>query len=62
MTEPKIVINGTRLSDGQAMVVRVAVSDMGMQMVDPFIRDQIGEDVARGYAARCIEVTRIMLT
>jgi hypothetical protein len=58
--EPTITINGTTLTNAQAMAVRVAVSNFQMECAEPEFREGIGE-IADAYQARLGEVVRLML-
>ena len=61
--EPAININGTVLSQGQAMAVRVAVTNFlfDMQSVGVLGDDETGEAIRLGYHARLSEVTNLMI-
>ncbi len=63
MNEPSIVVNGIGLSTGQAMAIRVAVSDFREQMTDPIALgpDAQGRALANAYRERLTEVLQIML-
>ncbi|KQW30806.1 hypothetical protein ASC71_00435 [Rhizobium sp. Root1240] len=63
MLEPAITVNGTSLTEAQAVVVRVAVTDFQSRMSEPGAlgRDVVGEDIRRGYQERSGEVLRVML-
>lgn len=61
--EPDITINGTPLSFGQAMALRVAASAYLMEMSNP---DALGDDeqgraIAKGYNERLGEVIKLMI-
>lgn len=60
--EPTITINGTTLSLGQSMAVRVAVTVYLMEMSAPGALgdDHHGEAMARAYHERLLEVLRLM--
>ena len=58
--EPKIIINGTALTEGQAMTVRVALSAF-IQETDNAIGDEMDRALNRGYAERSAEVFKLML-
>jgi hypothetical protein len=64
MKEPKITVNGVTLTPAQAMAVRVAVTHFihAMQEKDALGTDQIGRDIANGYAERGSEVLAVMLS
>lgn len=59
MNEPKIVINGLWLTEGQAMAVRVAVTHFHSYVNTS--RDALGP-ISDGYAARLCEVEQAMVT
>lgn len=59
--EPTITINGVRLTEGQAMTVRVAVMNMQMTVSDPDKAAELGP-IAQGYSARLGEIMRIIFT
>jgi hypothetical protein len=61
--EPVITVNGQPLTIGQAMAVRVAVTDFHGQMQDP---DALGTDehgwrMVEAYKTRLDEVLKLML-
>lgn len=62
MTEPAIVINSHRLTEAQAMAVRVAVSSFWKEMdaPDALGDDRAGRDLAWAYRDRLAEVIKIM--
>lgn len=55
--EPEIIINGIRLTDAQAMAVRVAVSSFDVDCGD----DEHGRAMNKAYTARLNEVFRLMI-
>ena len=55
--EPEITINGVRLTNAQAMAVRVAVSSFDADCGD----DEHGIAMTKAYTDRLNEVFRIML-
>lgn len=62
MDEPHITVNGQELTTGQAMAVRVALSNFFIEMGDP---DALGDDehgraMVAAYSARAAEVLRLM--
>ena len=57
MGEPEIIINGTKLTNAQAMAVRVAVSSCDPDCGD----DAHSKAMAKAYTQRLNEVFRIML-
>lgn len=61
-TEPEITINGTTLSFGQAMTLRVAVGNFLIQVQDPdgLGDDEAGRSIAKGYKARLGEIAQLM--
>lgn len=63
MTEADIIINGKKLTEGQAMAVRVAVTNLLTEMSDPRALgdDEVGMGIAAGYHARCTEVIHMVL-
>lgn len=54
--EPEIIINGVKLTDAQAMTVRVAVSSFSPECGD----DGHGAAMERAYNDRLNEIYRIM--
>lgn len=63
MDEPIILVNGTRLTEAQAMAVRVAASSFYTEIVgDPTALgdDEMGYAIRAAYKARLAEVLRIM--
>lgn len=64
MTEPDILVEGVRLSFGQAMVLRVAASNFAMDLgLDPLALgdDEHGRAMVKSYRARLLEVLRLMI-
>lgn len=57
MDEPEITINGVRLTSGQAMAVRVAISSFNPDCGD----DEHGRAMSKAYADRLREVCRIIV-
>lgn len=64
MSEPTIIINGQELSSGQAMAVRVAITNFYGEMDDMHAlgKDEHGVAMATAYHARLEEVLKIILT
>lgn len=60
MKEARIVINGFLLTEAQASVVRIAVSDFRMSLQDPEQRAAFGA-IAEGYEARLHEVELLLI-
>lgn len=62
-TEADITINGTKLSFGQAMALRVAATDFHKQMaqLDALGSDENGRGIAKGYSDRLAEVLALMI-
>lgn len=60
--EPEIIINGVKLSDGQAMSVRVAVAGFNHETANPEAlgKDVRGRAITKGYYERTKEVLGIM--
>ena len=61
MSEPTISVNGTQLTNSQAMTVRVA---LGAFLIDLADADALGDDehgraMTRGYKARLAEIFRM---
>lgn len=63
MTEPRITISGTELTEGQAMAVRVAINNFVTDLAQPEALgdDGFGRDLARAYTLRLQEVLRLMV-
>jgi hypothetical protein len=60
--EPQITINGTTLTVGQSIAVRVAISSFILEMKNNGLGDyQHGEEMAKLYLARAGEVQEMML-
>jgi len=57
MGEPEIIINGARLTDAQAMAIRVAISSFDYDCGD----DDHGRAMTKAYTDRLNEVLRIMI-
>lgn len=62
MSEPEITINGHRLTQAQAMAVRVAIVNYAMEMADPLALgdDDHGKAMTKAYADRLGEVMRFL--
>lgn len=61
MSEPTITVNGTELSDGQAMTVRVALETFALTLFHEGLgQDETGTAICRGYLARIEEVRGMM--
>jgi hypothetical protein len=59
--EPSIVINGVPLTHGQAMTVRVAVSNFWDTLTTKGLgEDEMGKSIAAGYRERLKEVFGFM--
>lgn len=59
--EPRIQIGDYVLTEGQAMALRVAVTDFHSQTGDAEFRQELGCDLAAAYHARLGEILTIML-
>ena len=60
MNEPAITVNGTRLSDGQAMTVRVALGGFAFDLQDGLGGDEHGKAMAASYQARLSEIFKMI--
>lgn len=61
MDEPVITINGTTLSVGQAMTLRVAIGSFAMSLhADGLGDDEHGRMMVEGYLARAHEIAVLM--
>lgn len=60
--EPEIVVNGHRLTEGQAMAVRVAMGNFAIMLTDDdaFIQG-VGVELSRNYKNRLTEVHGYMV-
>ncbi len=63
MNEPKITINGVDLTEAQAMTMRVALSNFGAAMAQPYAlgADDHGKAMARLYTERSGEILAMMV-
>ena len=60
--EPEIIINGTRLTIGQAYTLRVAVSSFATELKNEGLGDDAhGVAMTAGYLARLNEIFKLML-
>ncbi len=60
-TEADITINGTRLTEGQAMTVRVALSDLAASLFAGGLGDdEHGKRMTDGYQKRLTEIFALM--
>lgn len=64
MNEPTVNINGTSLTEAQAMTLRVAITEFLTRMSNggELGEDQTGEDIRQGYSARSSEIVSLMLS
>jgi hypothetical protein len=64
MSEPTVNINGTSLTEAQAMTLRVAITEFLTRMsnVGELGEDQTGEDIRQRYSARSTEIVGLMLS
>ena len=61
MNEPTIIINGVRLTESQAMTVRVAIESFASDMNSGLLgKDAHGKALAQGYLARVNEIRKVM--
>lgn len=59
MDEPIIIINGTRLTEGQAMTLRVALGAFAVDLQDGLGDDDHGKTMTAGYKARLSEIFKM---
>lgn len=61
-TEPDVTINGTSLTFGQSMALRVAVSTFLMSLSEPDALgdDEAGRGIAAGYKQRLSEIAKLI--
>jgi len=61
VSEPTITVNGTELSEGQAMTVRVALETFAFMLSHEGLgEDETGIAICRAYLARIEEVRAMM--
>lgn len=60
MSEPAIIINGVRLTTGQAMTVRVALGSFAMSLNDGLGDDEHGRQMTAAYRERLRELFQLM--
>jgi len=61
VNEPTIIINGVRLTESQAMTVRVAIESFASDMNSGLLgKDVHGKALAQGYLARVNEIRKVM--
>ena len=61
MTEPRITINGTTLSVGQSMTVRVAIESLAADLgANGCGDDEHGKQMTAGYLVRIHEIRELM--
>ena len=60
MSEPSIVVNGMRLTEGQAMTVRVALNAFCVDLQDGLGDDEHGKRMTIAYKKRLSEIFRII--
>lgn len=56
MNEPAITINGERLTEAQAMTVRVAIETFSLHLSSEETADVLGMDITQGYLRRIGEM------
>lgn len=61
MNEASVSIDGVTLSFGQVMAMRVAISNMLIEVSDPEYANKLGFELAAGYAARLREVEKLLV-
>jgi hypothetical protein len=60
-SEPIITVNGTPLTEGQAMTVRVAVQHFAYYLAQHGLgEDERGKGITTGYLARIGEINKLM--
>jgi len=61
--EPKIIINGIELTDGQSMTVRAGIESFSSYLSDDDVlgRDEHGRLMVAAYRDRLSEVSRILI-
>ncbi len=61
MSEPKIIINGVLLTDGQAMTLRVACNDFYSRMSNEGLGDdEMGKQLASAYLKQAAAILCLM--
>jgi hypothetical protein len=59
--EPTITVNGVRLSEGQAMAMRVSLMSFASYLQENGLGDdEVGKGICAGYLARANEIFRLM--
>lgn len=59
--EPDIIVNGTILTEAQAMTMRVALNGFLMELEEKGLgKDETGKSITKGYLARGREVIGYM--
>ena len=61
MDEPSITINGTPLTEAQAMTVRVALSSFALDLEEGLGDDEHGQKMSAGYKARLGEIFKMIV-
>lgn len=64
MSEPDITINGCKLTEAQAMTVRVALVTFALDLREPDAlgKDYTGRGIRKGYKARVSEILTMIST
>lgn len=60
--EPKIIINGKEMSEGESMTIRVALSSFFVELQDndALGKDKIGREIARLYRENMYGIFEVM--
>jgi len=58
--EPEIIINGNKLSEGQAMTIRVAIESFAFRLEDGLGNDETGKQIAKNYKDRINEIRNMI--
>lgn len=61
--EAEIVINGIRLSTGEAMTLRVAMGSLSLDLLDDLAlgNDETGKSLTQGYRSCLTSITKAMM-
>jgi hypothetical protein len=60
--EPKVIVNGVRLTEAQAMTFRVAIENFAATLSDEKFARDLGQTLATGYLARINEIREAIFT
>lgn len=58
--EPEIIINGVKMSEGEAMTIRVAIGSFSISLQDGLGDDETGRAICEGYQNSITDINKVM--